>query len=326
MFCRWRATVCSLITSAAAIVRLLCPSATRRRTSSSRGVRPWPARRHVARQRLDAGRVGRGAQPREHVARRLELERRGVVVAQRAARQADQHAGAARCRRAPRGAASLARPPRRAERGARVAFRQGDRRAGVRGERVQGASDGPSASRSSSPAAPRAASASPTASMISTHAGSSAARAGRSRASPSARRMAAAAAAPSPCARRSSARPGWGSHPSPARVAVRRLGGRRVAPQPVQLAAPVVRAAGRELVRRAVREPLAGAPRLGQRVAPGALQLHDLGAVHEAHAGVGHHVRLPGAPLRQRGGPLARAAQLEHAAGRTRSCCSTRAR
>jgi hypothetical protein len=35
--------------------------------------------------------------------------------------------------------------------------------------------------------------------------------------------------------------------------------------------------------------------------------------MHQAHAGVGHHVRLSRAPLRQRGGPLARAPDLEHA-------------
>ena len=40
LFWRWRATVCSLITSAAAISRLLCPAATRRSASSSRAVSP----------------------------------------------------------------------------------------------------------------------------------------------------------------------------------------------------------------------------------------------------------------------------------------------
>ena len=41
MFCTWRATVCSLITSASAMSRLLRPAATSRKTSSSRAVRPW---------------------------------------------------------------------------------------------------------------------------------------------------------------------------------------------------------------------------------------------------------------------------------------------
>ena len=40
MFCTWRATVCSLITSSPAISRLLFPAATRRSTSSSRPERP----------------------------------------------------------------------------------------------------------------------------------------------------------------------------------------------------------------------------------------------------------------------------------------------
>ena len=40
MFCTWRATVCSLITSAEAISRLLLPFARRRSTSSSRALSP----------------------------------------------------------------------------------------------------------------------------------------------------------------------------------------------------------------------------------------------------------------------------------------------
>src|SRR5206468_12238946 len=40
MFCRWRATVCSLTTSVDAIARFVFPAATRRSTSSSRGLRP----------------------------------------------------------------------------------------------------------------------------------------------------------------------------------------------------------------------------------------------------------------------------------------------
>ncbi len=59
-------------------------------------------------------------------------------------------------------------------------------------------------------------------------------------------------------------------------------------------------------------EALAGALGFEQRGLPVAVELHDLGAVHEALAGVGHHVRLAGAPGGERVGPLAGAAQLEH--------------
>ena len=54
-------------------------------------------------------------------------------------------------------------------------------------------------------------------------------------------------------------------------------------------------------------------PGLLEGVLPRTLQLHDLGAVHQADALVRDHVPLTLAPKRQRRGPLPRASQLVHA-------------
>ena len=51
-------------------------------------------------------------------------------------------------------------------------------------------------------------------------------------------------------------------------------------------------------------------PRLLQGLEPGAVQLHDLGAVDEAATGEGNQVGLALAPARERGRPLLRAANL----------------
>jgi hypothetical protein len=57
---------------------------------------------------------------------------------------------------------------------------------------------------------------------------------------------------------------------------------------------------------------LAGALRLLYRVTPGAVQLHDLRAMHQAKASEGDHLGLLLAPLREGGGPLAGVAQRVH--------------
>jgi hypothetical protein len=59
-------------------------------------------------------------------------------------------------------------------------------------------------------------------------------------------------------------------------------------------------------------ETLASSLRLVERVLPGTLDLHDLGAMHQAPAGERHHVRLPRAPVRQGGRPLLGATQRVH--------------
>ncbi len=60
-----------------------------------------------------------------------------------------------------------------------------------------------------------------------------------------------------------------------------------------------------------LREALTGSLRLAHRIPPGALQLHELGAVHEALAAIGNEARLRRAPLGQRRRPLPRPVQIE---------------
>ncbi len=83
-----RSTVRSLSTSSAAIARFVSPAATSRSTSQlASGQRRAGGR--APEQRVDA-RVGRRAELRERVARGVELQRGGVLVAERAARDADE--------------------------------------------------------------------------------------------------------------------------------------------------------------------------------------------------------------------------------------------
>jgi hypothetical protein len=58
-------------------------------------------------------------------------------------------------------------------------------------------------------------------------------------------------------------------------------------------------------------EAVAGPLRLVQCIRPGAVHLHDLGAVHHALPTVGHQVRLRLAPVREGRGPFLRPAQVE---------------
>src|SRR5581483_6070592 len=99
--------------------------------------------------------------------------------------------------------------------------------------------------------------------------------------------------------------------PEVARLAVGLLGILELAAQPVQLG-ELVEGIGRAFGRRRQRKPVAGAARLLEGVLPVAAQAHHFDAVHEARAAIGHDVRLRFAPARQRGGPLAGAADVEH--------------
>jgi hypothetical protein len=95
-----------------------------------------------------------------------------------------------------------------------------------------------------------------------------------------------------------------------ARLPVGRLGLGERAAQAMDLALLVQRLAARQLIQDALGEVLGGACRLVQGVRPRAMQLHDLGAMHEAQAHVGDHRRLLLAPPGQRLAPLLRVAQL----------------
>ena len=95
-----------------------------------------------------------------------------------------------------------------------------------------------------------------------------------------------------------------------ARLPVGRLGFHPLPADPPQLGELVAGGAEPGLARR-VGEPLARPPRLGHRVGPLAVELHQLGPAQEALAAVGHQVRLGGAPAGERGGPLLRATPVE---------------
>ena len=148
------------------------------------------------------------------------------------------------------------------------------------------------------------------ASMISTYAGSSRARATRSRVSSTARRIAVAAASTLPWANRRCARPGCGSRPAVAGLAVGLLGLGKLAAQPVEIGLQVEGSADPRSSD-GLGEPFTGSLRLAHGVPPGSLQLHELGAVHETLAAIGNEVRLRCAPLGQRRRPLPRPAQIE---------------
>ena len=186
MFWTCRATVCSLITSAEAISRLLFPEATNRRTSSSRRERPCASSARQARE------IRLRTEALEDDARRLELQRCGVFVAQRAAGLADQHARPCDLVRRLQRMPDLARTPQRSEGRLRVALRDVDRALRM-GDQCRRASRCRTlrASSSSSTHARRALSVSPTASMISTKAGSRRARSISREVAASARRIAA---------------------------------------------------------------------------------------------------------------------------------------
>ncbi len=106
MFCRCRATVCSLMTSADAISRLLRPAATSRSTSSSRGVSPWLSTGPRPMSASTRARSGARPEPREHLPGRLELEQRRVVIAQGARTPARAARACAPPRTAPRAPAT----------------------------------------------------------------------------------------------------------------------------------------------------------------------------------------------------------------------------
>ena len=96
--------------------------------------------------------------------------------------------------------------------------------------------------------------------------------------------------------------------PASARVAVRPLGRRQLAPKAMELCLAVGGLGGRALVE-AGRQPRP-ARGLDERVVPVTGELQDLRPVHEAAARERHEIRLAVAPPAQSGGPFLRAAHL----------------
>ena len=128
--------------------------------------------------------------------------------------------------------------------------------------------------------------------------------------SPRTRRIVACAASTSPCARRSSARPGCGSRPKLLASLYAASADFVVALQAVELSLLVERLPGRRPVHRLL-AAFAGQARLLERVAPRAVELHDPGAMREAPAGEGDHLRLLVAPAGEGIRPFVRAPRLE---------------
>ena len=188
MFCRWRATVCSLTTSSAAISRLRLAGGDQAEHLELARASGRAYRRSAPPSARRAREVGRAPSSLEGVARRVELQRRALSSSPSARHaSADRARAPARprtARRAPATAATPGAAPSSAACG--VALRELDRpRARApRAPRASALSLAAAISASSS-AARRAASASPAASMISTDAGSSAARCSGSSVSPS---------------------------------------------------------------------------------------------------------------------------------------------
>ncbi len=254
MFWTCRATVCSLMTSEAAISRFVLPAATSRRTSSSRRESPcspfadasnrarsgasrrdarrcpsprrapaWPPRRHQA----DGTRLPRGrACARSRTARRARAMSRPPSAGRRAPRAARPRRGVPRLARArPSLPASRSRTRSRS---ARARRRRDEPRRTV-----------------------------PAVSAISTKAGRSRARSSGAVAADSARLIAATAASARPCASRSWARPGCGSHPNALAFLYACSAPAEVALQAQELALPVAGKPGCAIPR--LDEALAGA-------------------------------------------------------------------
>ena len=314
MFCTCRATVCSLMTSAAAISRLLRPAATSAQHLAARAPSARARRAGAARPASASTRARSGAAPSRANASRAASSSSPAVSSSPSARHARPTStraraasyGASSCRHASR------RPPQRDERRVGVALGELDRAARVRGHRAQQV------------ARPRA----PAIAPSSSHAGArrrdvadrqhdldvGRQQAGARRRARRSRRArggsAAAAASAFPCASRSSASPGCGSQPAAACVPVGLLGGGGLAPQAVDLALPVVAPARPPRGSPPARSARAARRASSQRVRPRAVQLHDLGPVHEARPAEADHVGLLRAPPRQRRRPLVRAARL----------------
>src|SRR5439155_14615953 len=90
--------------------------------------------------------------------------------------------------------------------------------------------------------------------------------------------------------------------PEPARLLVGPLRGRELALETKKLSLPIPGQSGRRVP--GTGETLPCAPGLFERLAPGAVELQDLRAMHEAAAGERDHLRLQGPPVGERSRPL----------------------
>ena len=139
MFCTWRATVCWLTTSACGDLPVRLPR--RDQAEHLELARAQPVRVRVrgsaGDQLVHSREVRSRAQLLEDGARRVQLQRRGVVVAERAARQAEEHVDAGRFVGGVELLPELSRVTQRRERGACVVLGEVDCAADLRGDRAQ---------------------------------------------------------------------------------------------------------------------------------------------------------------------------------------------
>ena len=89
------------------------------------------------------------------------------------------------------------------------------------------------------------------------------------------------------------------------------LGLRELPAQPVQLGLLVAGHADHRRRAGGIGEPVAGLPHFVHGIRPSPVELHELGAMHQALTAEGHQVRLRAAPAGQRRGPLLRPAHIE---------------
>jgi hypothetical protein len=89
------------------------------------------------------------------------------------------------------------------------------------------------------------------------------------------------------------------------------LGLRELPAQPVQLGLLVAGHADHHRWTAGIRKPVAGLPQFVHGIGPRAVELHDLGAMHQTLTAEGHQVQLRVAPARQGRGPLLCPAQIE---------------
>src|ERR671918_2980823 len=265
-------------------------------------------------ERLDAGDIGRRAEVREHAASRVELERGRLLVAQREARRSQERTRARRLVGSSELVPRLPCPAERNEGGLGVELRERELRSCVRRRRTQHLARLPLRDLLELAAGG--------ARRIEIAAGQHDldVRRQQRRALQRQGRLADCPSDGGGCGvyvalRQPQHRQAWlRLSAEPACLSIGQLRSLELTTQAVDLTLSVGSMATCALVQDSLREFLADATRFLEGLRPRTFERHDLGAVHEAQALVGHHLALLLAPARQRRGPLARTTQLVHVA------------
>ena len=259
------------------------------------------------RRRFETGQIGPCPESFEDGPRRLVLELVRLLVAEGSARVPDEDTHTCRLVGRPEPLPELERIPERLERRVRAAFGEGDRAVGLRNHRAQHVGVERLRQRSqfiaSAPGVFEIGDRQQDFELRRQEPGAPQPIAGRARQPADGRARGAGASLRQPQQRESGLR-------IESQVAGGAIGALRL----LEFAAETMNL--RLLIERRTRRPAIGAPGaftgaagLGQRVRPRPLELHDLGAMHQAHAGERHHVGLLLAHARKRGSPFAGAPQ-----------------